>query len=82
MPPNAISKIIDQWKQLIELDEPVSLYSRFVKLFHHLDVGHKYKNYELHAYNGGLFKKDEILDTAIIDDEILLNDSLRCRGPG
>jgi len=77
IPPNAISKIIEQWKKLNELDEPVSLYSRYVKLFNHLNVGHKYSNYELHAYNGGLFKPDEFLDKAIIDDEILLEDSLK-----
>jgi SAM-dependent methyltransferase len=77
LPPNAMTKIIDQWKQLKELDEPVTLYSRFVKFFYHLYVGHKYKNYELYPYNGGLFEKDEILDNAVIDDEILLQDTLK-----
>ena len=77
VPPNAISKIIDQWKTFSELDEPVTLYSRFTKLFHHLDVGHKYKTFEIPAYNGGLFLKDEILDNFQIDDKILLNDSLK-----
>ena len=66
LPPNAITRIIDQWKTLKELDEEKSLYSRFVKLFHHLDEGHKYKEYELPAYNGGLFKKDAVLDSLII----------------
>ena len=77
VPPNAVSKIIDQWKALEELDEAVSLYSRFKKLFHHLDVGHKYKTFEIPAYNGGLFREDEILNSVQIDDEILLNDSLK-----
>ena len=77
VPPNAVSKIIDQWKALEELDESVSLYSRFKKLFHHLDVGHKYTTFEIPAYNGGLFREDEILDKVQIDDEILLNDSLK-----
>ena len=71
LPPNAIKKIIEQWKSLKELDEEKSLYSRFVKLFHHLDEGHKYKDYELPAYNGGLFKKDAVLDSLIISDDVL-----------
>ncbi|MBC8185305.1 N-6 DNA methylase [candidate division KSB1 bacterium] len=77
LPPNAMTKIIEQWKQFQELDEPVSLYSRFVKLFYHLNVGHKYENYELYPYNGGLFEADEILDNAIIDDDVLLQDTLK-----
>ncbi|MEO8230779.1 MAG: DNA methyltransferase, partial [Ignavibacteriota bacterium] len=71
LPPNAITKIVEQWKSLKELDEEKSLYSRFVKLFHQLDAGHKYKEYELPAYNGGLFKKDDVLDSLIISDTIL-----------
>ncbi len=76
VPPNAISKIVDQYEQLKELDEAQSLYSRFLKFFHHLNIGHKYKTYSLPAYNGGLFKEDEILDNVHIDDEILLDDML------
>ena len=77
VPPNAISEIIKQWKTLIDLDEKKSLYSRFVKFFHHLNVGHKYSKFEVPAYNGGLFKEDEILDNVKIDDEILLDDALK-----
>jgi len=77
VPPNAISEIIKQWKTLIDLDEKKSLYSRFVKFFHHLNVGHKYSKFEVPAYNGGLFKEDEILDKVKIDDEILLDDALK-----
>ena len=76
VPPNAISKIIEQWQGLKDLDEYFTLYSRFVKFFGHLDKGHKYKTYELPAYNGGLFAPDEILDNVIIDDEILKDDAL------
>ncbi|MEE9430487.1 MAG: DNA methyltransferase, partial [Melioribacteraceae bacterium] len=76
VPPNAISKIVDQWKKFTELDEPVTLYSRFIKLFNHLNVGHKYPTYSLPAYNGGLFSEDEILDNVKIDDEVLLDDIL------
>lgn len=77
VPPNAISKILEQWKTFRELDEPVSLYTRFVKLFHHLDTGHKYNTYELPAYNGGLFKTDELLDQLIIDDIAILDNALK-----
>ncbi|HKI77211.1 MAG TPA: Eco57I restriction-modification methylase domain-containing protein [Ignavibacteriaceae bacterium] len=77
LPPNAISRIIKQWKDLEKLDEPVTLYSRFVKLFGHLDVGHKYENWEIPAYNGGLFRKDDLLDNLIIEDEILEKQSLK-----
>lgn len=77
LPPNAIAKIVDQWSTLKDLDEEKSLYSRFVKLFHHLDEGHKYKEYELPAYNGGLFKKDTSLDGLIITDALLHSNSLK-----
>lgn len=78
VPPNAINRIIDNWKKLRELDEDKPLYGLLKKFFTHLDKGFKYKSgYELPAYNGGLFASDEILDNVIIDDEILLNDSLK-----
>ncbi len=63
IPPNAISKIIEQWTQLKELEKSDSLYSRFQLFFTHLDKGHIYKQWgEIPAYNGGLFRYDEILD--------------------
>ena len=63
IPPNTISKIIEQWKQFDELGEYKTLYSRFQMLFTHLDKGHNYKGWgEIPAYNGGLFLFDEILD--------------------
>ncbi|MHA1575167.1 MAG: Eco57I restriction-modification methylase domain-containing protein, partial [Alphaproteobacteria bacterium] len=80
IPPNAVSKIVEQWKTLQELDEYKPLYSRFQKLFTHLDKGHVYKKWgEIPAYNGGLFRNDEILDSSNvkIDDEILEKDSLK-----
>ncbi|MCF6357511.1 MAG: BREX-1 system adenine-specific DNA-methyltransferase PglX, partial [Draconibacterium sp.] len=76
VPPNAISKIVEQWQIFIDNDEYFTLYSRFVKFFGHLNKGHKYKTYNLPAYNGGLFAPDEILDNVIIDDEILKDDAL------
>jgi len=77
VPPNAISRIIDQWNQLKKLEAYQPLYKRFKMFFSHLDTGHDYDNYELPAYDGGLFEPDEILDNVTIDDEILHQDSLK-----
>jgi len=78
VPPNAISRIIDRQERLIEDDEYKTIYYLYKKLFHHLDVGFKYKSgYELPAYNGGLFAPDDVLDNVKIDDEILKMDSLK-----
>ena len=79
IPPNAVSKIVEQWKQYQELDDYKTLYSRFQKLFGHLDKGHIYKQWgEIPAYNGGLFRNDELLDSnkLVIDDKVLEKDSL------
>ena len=80
IPPNAINKVIEQWKMFIEEDEYFTLYSRFQKLFLHLDKGHIYKKWgKIPAYNGGLFRNDKILDSSNIkiDDEILEKYSLK-----
>ena len=71
LPPNSVRLILEQWKQLAELDEPVPLYNRFKKYFGYLNTGHKGKQYDVYAYNGGLFKPDEVLDTIKIDDDVL-----------
>ncbi len=36
-----------------------------------MNTGFKGKKYQIYAYNGGLFKPDEILDNITIDDDIL-----------
>ena len=71
LPPNSIRSVIDQWRMFIENDEDVRLYSRFKKYFGYMNTGYKGKKYEVFAYNGGLFKPDEVLDNLEIDDEIL-----------
>jgi len=71
LPPNSVRLILKQWKQLQELDEDVPLYNRFKKYFEYLNTGFKGKKYDVFAYNGGLFKPDEILDTIKIDDTVL-----------
>jgi len=71
LPPNSMIMILDQWEQLKELDEAVPLYSRIKKYFGYLDTGFQGKKYEIFAYNGGLFKPDEILDGLKISDVLL-----------
>src|SRR5680860_878782 len=76
LPPNSVRLILDQWKTLQELDEDIPLYKRFKKYFEYLNTGFKGKKYNVFAYNGGLFKHDEILDTIKIDDELLFKHTL------
>ncbi|HSV11457.1 MAG TPA: N-6 DNA methylase, partial [Hanamia sp.] len=71
LPPNSVREILHQWQQLKELDNYVPLYERFKKYFGYLDTGYSGKQYEIFAYNGGLFVPDEILDNIRIDDELL-----------
>ena len=71
LPPNFTRIIIRQWQQLKDLDEYIPLYDRFKKNFRYLNDGFRGKEVEVYAYNGGLFKPDEILDSLIIDDDLL-----------
>jgi len=71
LPPNSIMLIINQWEKLKELDEYQPFYSRLKKYFGYMNTGFQGKNYEVFAYNGGLFKPDEVLDSLTISDEVL-----------
>ena len=77
LPPNSVRLILNQWKQLKELDEEIPLYDRFKKYFGYLNTGFKGKQHDVFAYNGGLFKPDEILDIIIIDDALLYNHTIK-----
>jgi len=77
LPPNSISVIIEQWQKLRDLDEYKPLYDRFKKYFGYMNNGYKGAKYEIHAYNGGLFKADELLDGLLIDDELLKKHCLK-----
>ena len=71
LPPNSISVIVEQWQKLKELDEYKPLYSRYKKYFGYMNDGYKGAKYEIHAYNGGLFKPDDLLESLQIDDAVL-----------
>lgn len=73
LPPNSVRLILEQWNKLKDLDEYTPLYSRFKKYFGYLNTGFKGKQFDVFAYNGGLFKPDEILDVVNIDDTLLYN---------
>lgn len=78
LPPNSISEIIKQWQTLKdELDAYSPLYERFKKYFGYMNTGFKGKKYEIFPYNGGLFAPDEILDKIQINDDILLEHTIR-----
>ncbi len=78
LPPNSISEIVKQWTDLKEkYDEYFPLYSRFKKYFGYMNTGYNGKKYDIYAYNGGLFKPDEVLDNIAIDDDILYEHTLR-----
>jgi len=72
LPPNSINEIITQWDKLNELDEYRPLFDRFKKYFGYLNTGRVQPGRpEIHAYNGGLFAPDTLLDTVKISDSIL-----------
>ena len=71
LPPNMIVQMVEEWEQLKDLDVDVSLYERIKKHFGYLDTGYQGKKYEIFAYNGGLFKPDEVLNNLTISDNIL-----------
>ncbi len=76
LPPNSMVLILDDWQKLKDMDEYRPLYSRIRKYFGYLDTGFQGKKYEIFAYNGGLFKPDEVLDSITISDEVL---AVHCR---
>jgi len=71
LPPNSVRLILNDWRDLQERDVEIPLYQRFKKYFEYLNTGYKGKRYIVFAYNGGLFKPDEVLDTILINDELL-----------
>lgn len=77
LPPNSMVQIIDQWEKLAELDAYVPFYDRVKKYFGYMNTGFQGKKYEIFAYNGGLFKPDDVLESIQITDEILVEHTRR-----
>lgn len=77
LPPNSVRQIIKDWNKLKELNAYMPLYDRFKQYFGYLNTGHKGVQYNVFAYNGGLFKPDEVLDIIKIDDELLNKHTLK-----
>jgi REP element-mobilizing transposase RayT/type I restriction-modification system DNA methylase subunit len=71
LPPNSVRLVLNDWRDLQERDEYTPLYSRFKKYFGYLNTGFKGKRYDVFAYNGGLFRPDDLLDAITIDDDLL-----------
>jgi type I restriction-modification system DNA methylase subunit len=77
LPPNSISRIVEHFHKLEELDAYKPIYEIFKQYFGYMNVGRKGKNSpvdDIPAYNGGLFYADELLDNLKIDDDILIDD--------
>jgi len=77
LPPNSVRLVLTDWRKLQDLDEEIPLYKRFKKYFEYLNTGFKGKKYDVFAYNGGLFRPDDILDSVKIDDELLFKYTLK-----
>ncbi len=76
IPPNAIKKITEDWQNLTKLKIKTTLYERYQLFFSHLNTGEFYEDWgEIPAYNGGLFRYDEILDNPklVLPDGLLQN---------
>ena len=69
--PNSMVQIIENWQKLKDLDAYVPLYDRIKQYFGYLDKGHQGKPFDVFAYNGGLFKTDDVLDKLRISDDLL-----------
>ena len=77
LPPNSMVQIIEQWETLAEMDAYVPFYDRVKKYFGYMNTGFHGKKYEIFAYNGDLFKPDEVLDNIKISDELLVEHTKR-----
>jgi REP element-mobilizing transposase RayT len=85
LPTNLIFRINQEWKNLMKMRMTVSLYERYKVYFNDLNLGAKVTlpafgkktgdaieaEFEIFAYNGGLFAPDDLLDQVKINDEVL-----------
>ena len=73
LPSNSAKKILDKWKADVDFGDVRPLYNLFKQYFNYLDTGRQKTDSreEIFAYNGGLFKPDAILDSLLINDDLL-----------
>ena len=73
LPSNSTKQILNKWKADMDFGDVRPLYNLFKQYFNFLDTGRKgtESRAEIFAYNGGLFIPDPVLDSLIIDNNIL-----------
>ncbi|MHB1105354.1 MAG: Eco57I restriction-modification methylase domain-containing protein [Lutibacter sp.] len=76
LPPNSVRLILEKWRSLNEFSDDYPLYGLFKNYFKALNTGRKGEKYDIFAYNGGLFKPDEILDAIKIDNTLLFKHTI------
>lgn len=69
--PNSMNEILERYKKLKRWDEYKPLYDLIKKFFAWIDTGFKNGHFDIFAYNGGLFKTDDLLDNLKISDDLL-----------
>ena len=80
LPANSVLGIIKRWEAARENFLEVPLYNLFKQYFNWIDKGFENpndKNGSIFAYNGGLFKTDEVLDNIKVGDDVLYIHSKR-----
>nr|WP_318716586.1 N-6 DNA methylase [uncultured Treponema sp.] len=80
LPPNSIAGIISDYQKLKEMGYGQPLYNVFKTYFDRIDKGYKNESdssKDVFAYNGGLFKTDEVLDNIKVGDDVLYIHSKR-----
>ena len=75
--PNSTRIILKRWELLNKMDVPCDLYSLFRKHFRYINEGHKDGDFNIFAYNGGLFKEDPVLEALTISDALLYEHTKR-----
>jgi len=69
LPQGVFKNVIQVAKSSFVLEHKNLVWEQLRELFHSIDQGSPHK--QINGYNGGLFKKDEILDSLIIPDNVL-----------
>ena len=80
LPPNSVLGIISDYQKLKEMGYGQPLYNVFKTYFDRIDKGYKNESdssKNVFAYNGGLFKTDEVLDNIKVGDHVLYIHSKR-----